>query len=129
MLFIAPSAQAQDASALAGTLAQGVRCEGANALTDLTANLAKVPSTAAEMVTTALTTLAADTKSCEPVRAAAQSLLSEGGTVNSAEAKQLDPARALVDATLAEADKRSAAMKFEVGPPPLNLSRGRRGGS
>lgn len=129
MLVIAPSAQAQNAGALAGTLAEGVRCDDANALTDLTANLAKTKTTAEEMVTSALTTVAADPKACEPLRVAAQSLLSEAGTVNSAEANQPDPARALVEATLAEADRRSAAMKFEVGPPPLNLSRGRRGGS
>ena len=60
---------------------------------------------------------------------AAVTLLAGPGTPAEANSSDPDQARALVDATLAEADRRSAAMKFEVGPPPLNLSRGRRSGS
>lgn len=129
MLAAFPAAQAQESDELANKLAGGVRCDEANALADLSANLAKVPSAAAEMVTGALTALAADEATCEPVRAAALSLVAETGTLADAGANAPDPARALVEATLVEADRRAAAMKFEVGPPPLNLSRGRRGGS
>jgi hypothetical protein len=129
MLAIAPVAQAQNADALASTLAEGVRCEDGGALTDLNANLAKVSAAAAELVTGALTTLAADQAICAPVRDAAVTLLAGPGTPAEANSSDPDQARALVDATLAEADRRSAAMKFEVGPPPLNLSRGRRSGS
>jgi hypothetical protein len=124
-----PAAQAQEINELANTLTEGVRCDEANALTDLSANLAKVPSAAAEMVTGALTALAADEATCDPVRVAALSLVADSGTLADTGANAPDPARALVEATLAEADRRAAAMKFEVGPPPLNLSRGRRGGS
>ena len=129
MLVMVPAANAQDVDELTKTLTDGVRCEDASALPDLSANLAKVPSAAAEMVTAALTALAADETTCEPVRVAALSLVADTGTPADTGANAPDPARALVEATLAEADRRAAAMKFEVGPPPLNLSRGRRGGS
>jgi len=129
MLALVPSAEAQDAAQLAKSLTDGVRCEPANALADLSANVARVQQTAAEMVTAVLTTVAGDQAVCEPVRVAAQTLVADAGTRAAAETKEPDQARALVEATLAEADRRSAAMKFEVGPPPLNLSRGRRGGS
>lgn len=129
MLALVPAAQAQDVDELTTKLIDGLRCEDASALTDLSANLAKVPSAAAEMVTAALSAIAADEATCEPVRVAAQSLVADRGTLADSVASAPDAARALVEATLAEADRRAAAMKFEVGPPPLNLSRGRRGGS
>ena len=34
---------------------------------------------------------------------------------------------AIINATLAEADRRAASLKFEVGPPPRNVTRGREG--
>ncbi len=129
MLAAVPAAHAQDAGELSKTLAIGVRCEEANALRDLSTNVAKVPAGAADVVTDALTTLAADDAACEPLRAAALSLVTESGTLAHAQAAAPNSARAIVEATLAEADRRAATMKFEVGPPPLNLSRGRRGGS
>lgn len=129
MLAMIPAASPQDANEFSTTLAEGVRCDDANALTDLSANLAKAPAAAAEMVTTALAALAGDDAICGPVRSAALSLVADPGTLAGVEPAAPDPARSLVEATLAEADRRAAAMKFEVGPPPLNLSRGRRGGS
>ena len=30
-----------------------------------------------------------------------------------------------IDQTLAEADRKAASLKFEVGPPPRNMTRGR----
>lgn len=128
MLAVIPTAQAQaqDVAALARILAEDVRCQAPDAMADLVANVAEVQPVVGELVADALTFLGADATACEPVRAAALAL---APTVDGTAVNVRDPARGIVEATLAEADRRASAMKFEVGPPPLNLSRGRKGGS
>lgn len=126
LLAITPAAFAQDAAGLAKTMGEGVRCLEDRAFGDLSETLTRIGPADPVVVLDALALLGADAEICEPLRLAAQTLAAErsatdlGGEVN-----VTDAARAAVDATLAEADRRAASMKFEVGPPPLNLSRGR----
>lgn len=128
LLASTPAAHAQDAAGLARTIGQGVRCLDDRASADLADAVTRVENLDAVLVLDALNVLATDTATCQPLRTAAVALIAErsapGGEVNEA-----DAARAVVDATLAEAELRASSMKFEVGPPPLNLSRGRSGGS
>ena len=129
MMALAPTAHAQDAAALAGVLGADVKCQDTRAMTDLTANVSESGGTDQAMLLEALTLIGADEAACIQLRDAARSLAADLTAAVNPEAGVKVAARAVVDATLAEADRRSASMKFEVGPPPLNLSRGRRGGS
>lgn len=128
-MALAPAAHAQDAAALAKSLGADVRCQETRAVADLSANVAESGGTDQTMLLEALTLIGADEAACTQVRDAARSLAADLTASVNPEAGVKVAARAVVDATLAEADRRSASMKFEVGPPPLNLSRGRRGGS
>jgi hypothetical protein len=128
LLATTPAAFAQDASVLAKTIGQGVRCLDDRASGDLAEAVTQIGDIDPVLVLDALTALAADTATCQPARAAAVALIAERSAPSS-EVNEADAARAVVDATLAEAELRAASMKFEVGPPPLNLSRGRSGGS
>ena len=129
MMALAPSAHAQDAAALADSLVADVKCQDTRAMTDLTANVSESGGTDQAMLLEALTLIGADEAACIQLRDAARSLAADLTAAVNPEAGVKVAARAVVDATLAEADRRSASMKFEVGPPPLNLSRGRKGGS
>ena len=128
LLATTPAAFAQDASVLSKTIGQGVRCLDDRASGDLAEAVTQIGDIDPVLVLDALTALAADTATCQPVRTAAVALIAERSAPSS-EVNEADAARAVVDATLAEAELRAASMKFEVGPPPLNLSRGRSGGS
>lgn len=128
LLAITPAAHAQDAASLAKTIGQGVRCLDDRASGDLAEAVTRLGNADPVLVLDALTMLAADTATCQPVRAAAATLITERSEPGN-EVNEADAARAVDDATLAEAELRAASMKFEVGPPPLNLSRGRSGGS
>jgi hypothetical protein len=105
-----------------------VRCLDDRASGDLAEAVTRIGDIDPVLVLDALTALAADTAICQPARTAAVALIAERAAPSS-EVNEADAARAVVDATLAEAELRAASMKFEVGPPPLNLSRGRSGGS
>ncbi|OYW43586.1 MAG: hypothetical protein B7Z38_00855 [Rhodobacterales bacterium 12-64-8] len=129
MMTLAPTAHAQDAAALADVLTADVRCQDTRTITDLSANVSESGGTDQAMLLEALTLIGADEAACIQVREAARSLAADLAPSVNPEAGVKIAARAVVDATLAEADRRSASMKFEVGPPPLNLSRGRKGGS
>lgn len=130
-MALAVPAQAQSPlpAELGKTLGEGVRCQDENAPADLTVNISKVQSADRSLVADALAALAADEKACEPVRAAALALRGDYIAAAAPDANVTDSARAVVEAALADAERRTAALKFEVGPPPLNLSRGRKGGS
>lgn len=128
LLAATPAAFAQDAAVLAKTIGQGVRCLDDRASGDLAEAVTRLGDVDAVLVLDALTALAADTATCQPARTAAVALIAERSAPGN-EVNETDAARAVVDATLAEAELRAASMKFEVGPPPLNLSRGRSGGS
>jgi hypothetical protein len=130
LLAMTPAAFAQDAAGLAKTIGQGVRCLEDRAFDDLAEMLVRVGENDQAIVLDALTLLGADPAVCEPLRAAAQTIAGERSTAGASnEVNVTEAARAAVDATLADAELRAASMKFEVGPPPLNLSRGRSGGS
>lgn len=130
LLALAPVAHAQEAADLASSFSNGVRCQQERATDDLSYNIARAGEADPIRIIDALTRLGADEGACEPMRLAAQTLASEWSTrTGSDQVNELEAARRAVDATLAEAERRAAAMKFEVGPPPLNLSRGKTGGS
>jgi len=130
LLALAPAAYAQEAADLASSFGNGVRCQQERAADDLSYNIARAGETDPVRIIDALTRLGADDSACEPVRLAAQTLASEwSNRTGSDQVNELEAARQAVNATLAEAEQRAAAMKFEVGPPPLNLSRGKTGGS
>jgi len=97
-------------------------------MTDLSINVAEQGGDNPALLAEALGVLGANEGVCEPVRTAAQALAADLIKTLNPDAGVKEAARAAVDATLAEADRRAASMKFEVAPPPLNLSRGRRGG-
>lgn len=97
---------------------------------DLSDMLARIGENDQVIVLDALTLLGADAGVCEPLRIAAQGVTD--ARINSAAGDAVNvenAARAVVDATLADAERRAASLKFEVGPPPLNLSQVKTGGS
>ncbi len=129
-MILCPTAQAQDAGELAQRLGSDVRCQETRSIGDLSANVAEQGGDDPVLLAEALALLGADEDVCDPIRAAARSLAADlAVTTVNPDAQVRDAARAAVDATLAEAERRAASLKFEVGPPPLNLARGRSGGS
>ncbi len=125
-----PAAYAQDAAGLAKTISDGVRCLEDRITDDLSDVLARVGENDQVIVHDALTLLGADPAICEPLRNAARAVMAaRTNAVADDEVNVEIAARAVVDATLADAERRANSLKFEVGPPPLNLSQGRTGGS
>jgi len=119
-----PAALAQDAN-LVGSLTEGVRCSATNAKEDLESNIRKLQA-ANELIGAALGSVANDEGSCQPMRDAANELVAVYLIATPAPVE--DPsaaARQVIDQTLADADRKAASMKFEVGPPPRNMTRGR----
>lgn len=130
-VVLAAAAQAQElpAAELGRMLGEGVRCQDDDALTDLTANVAKAQTVSEGLMPSALALLAADETTCEPVRTAALTLASQITPATEPAIDIAEAARAVVEAARADAERRAASLKFEVGPPPLNLTRGRKAGS
>lgn len=126
----APHAFAQDAD-LVGQLASSVRCASPSAKSDLEYNIKKLGTTGGEAIGAALTTLAADPQRCEPLRQAATELAGVYVIAPPPTAQDLAAiaARATVNQSLAEAEANAANLRFEVGPPPRNMTKGRGGGS
>jgi hypothetical protein len=124
----APFALAQDAE-LPGILTDGVRCLGVNAKDDLGLNVRKLEATP-EAITAALNQVAADETRCAPVREAAAELAASYILASTPSEEELAErfAKAIVAQTLAEADSKAATMKFDVGPPPRNMTSGRADG-
>lgn len=97
---------------------------------DLSDVLTRIGGNDQGVVLDALNLLGADPGVCEPLRNAARAEMDVRTSAIAGDKVNVEiAARAAVDATLAEAERRAASMKFEVGPPPLNLSRGKTGGS
>lgn len=121
----APAVSAQDED-VAGLLTAGVRCFGSNAKEDLGFNIRKLNATD-EVLGAALNRVAADTAQCAPMREAAAELAATYHVTPppSEEEVAAEAARQALAETLAEADRRVGAMKFEVGPPPRNMTRDR----
>jgi hypothetical protein len=125
LIFATPTASAQDVGRLADTLAKDV-CAANGAETTLQDNIATVGATPSEIVD-ALNVIVADTSACAPLRDAARKLAGSVALRRSPTAEDRAAAASgkIVADTLAEAERRVATMKFEVGPPPPRLTRGR----
>lgn len=126
----APAAVAQDTD-IVGPLTENVRCFGANAKEDLGFNIKKLGNATADALGTALNQVANDAARCAPMREAAKELAATYVVVPelTPEEEASASARAVVAQTLAEADRNAASLKFEVGPPPRNMTKGRGAGS
>lgn len=120
----APIAAGQDVN-LVAKLKAGVACTESDAGSQLLRNADASAASLTDLLM-ALDSISIDDTACVPIRDAASSLALELSDANPG----LDPAEATasverMEQALAEADKRAAAMRFEVGPPPRNLTRSR----
>lgn len=129
LTLASPVASAQIADSLTAQIAKDAACTSPEARTRLQDNIAKAGAAPAELLA-ALNAIAADTAACAPVRAAATEL-----AITLAPAPVVAPddiitaaSNMVVADTLAEAERRASNMKFEVGPPPPRLTRGRSAG-
>jgi hypothetical protein len=127
---------AQNANAAMAGLRKDVPCASASAARPaIEGNISKSTSPAAD-IDAALAAIAADGSICSALRDAAKDIgaTRAAGTTTTAAA---DPAaapaaigdmpassREAVAAALAEGERRVANLKFEVGPPPPNLTKG-----
>lgn len=122
---VAPHAFAQEAD-LVGQLASSVRCSAAIAKEDLGFNISKL-GTPNEATAAALNTIAADATRCEPLRQAAAELAPTFILTPAPTEEELaaSAARAMINEVLAEAEAKAESLKFDVGPPPRNMTKGR----
>lgn len=129
-LFLAAglSAQAQTipVAELASRLGDGVRCTTPAAEADIDANIATAEAPQAD-IRAALEAIAADQAACAPLRDAAAILLASFGPVAAPEVAPDATAIAVevLTESLADAQRRVASLKFNVTPPPPNLTKGR----
>lgn len=130
LTWAAPAAVAQDTD-IVGALTENVRCFGANAREDLGFNIKKLGNATADALGVALNQVANDAARCAPLREAAKELAATYVIVPepTPEEKASASVRERVAQTLAEADRSAASLKFEVGPPPRNMTKGRGAGS
>jgi hypothetical protein len=126
VLIAAPSAHAQDADPSA-VLTAGVRCSPAYARADIETNIRKL-ILAPDLVLPALNLLAGVPQRCPAIRDAATEL---AASTTLAALTAPDPAvaqgQAIVAQTLAEANNKAGQLKFDVGPPPRNMTDGKAG--
>jgi hypothetical protein len=129
LVLTAPQAFGQAADGLPAELAKGVTCSSPDASVGLLTAVAKATAPAAEILA-ALDVIGSDAAACEPVRNAAKELaVSLGASAPAvAEAPSAAASSAILAEVEAEAERRAASLKFEVGPPPPNLTRGRSSG-
>ena len=128
MLTLASSAaSAQTADSLAAQIAKDAACNSPEARTGLQDNIAKAGAAPADILA-ALNAIAADAAACAPVRAAATELGAELAAVVAPDDSIAVASNLVVADALAEAERRATNMKFEVGPPPPRLTRGRSAG-
>jgi hypothetical protein len=131
-LAAAGVAGAQDAdrtTALAEMLQAGVPCTVRDATHYLSTNVDSSAASTQELIT-ALRGIALDLDICAPIRSAASEQagsLSETGLAADPQVAAL--ARERIAQTFQEAERHAGTMRFEVGPPPRNLTRGNRGPS
>lgn len=113
---------------LSTTLQAGVPCTIPDATRYLSLNVYRSSASTRELIT-ALDELAVDMEVCAPIRSAAAEQaagLSETGLAADPAAAAL--ARERIAQTFQEAETHAGTMRFEVGPPPRNLTRGAGGG-
>ena len=130
LTWLAPATLAQDAD-IVGPLTENVRCFEANAREDLGFNIKQLGSAIADALGAALDQVANDAARCAPLREAAKELAATYVVVPELTPEEQSSAfaRERVAQTLAEADRHAASLKFEVGPPPRNMTKGRGAGS
>lgn len=125
--LLAAPALAQDA-ALMDAFKQDVACTRP-ALAGVQAN---VDATTAPILNkvAALDAMAADPRTCDAIQEAAAELSATlASSETAATATTMMGARARMELALREADAQAASMRFEVGPPPPNLTRNAGAGS
>lgn len=122
---LAPLVYAQETD-IVGPLTENVRCFGTNAKEDLGYNIKKLEKPD-DVIGAALNRVAADQTRCEPMRTAAAELAAIYVVTPPPTEEELaaEAARQALAKTLAEADQRVGALKFELGPPPRNMTRTR----
>lgn len=126
LTFATPQTFAQEVERLSAVLVKDVSCGSTDALDGLNANIAASGASSPD-VQIALGVIAADAAVCPAIRDAARGFVLSpppspaGGHAASASS-------AVIADALAEAERRAANMKFEVGPPPPRLTRGRNPG-
>ena len=111
-------------SGLATVLQAGVPCTIPDATRYLSLNVYRSSASTRELIT-ALGELAVDMEVCAPIRSAAAEQaagLSETGLA--ADPIAAAQARERIAQTFQEAETHAGSMRFEVGPPPRNLTRG-----
>lgn len=109
---------------LSETLQAGVPCTIPDAMRYLSMNVYRSTASTRELIT-ALGELGLDPEVCAPIRSAASdqaASLSESGLAADPVAAAL--ARERIAQTFQEAETHAGTMRFEVGPPPRNLTRG-----
>lgn len=148
---LAPVATAQQ-PALIAKLKSNVKCSDANAVKQLKRNVVNSGAKRTDLMA-ALDEISIDRKACAEIKDAASAIALDLSNDDPAPAPapaaepvdavppveaEIDPVadddQSVADAlavaermeqALIEADKRAAAMRFEVGPPPRNLTRNR----
>lgn len=122
----AATAQTPDQmTGLTATLQAGVPCTASGATRYLSMNVYRSSASTRELIS-ALRVLALDLDICAPIRTAASeqaASLSETGLAADPMAAEL--AREQIARTFQEAETSAGTMRFEVGPPPRNLTRGK----
>lgn len=98
-------------------------CDGGDALDVLSANAERSGAEASDLIV-AFERIAADPYTCEAVRSGAESL-SRTFTIQVAGEDEMSAraAREQLDIILRLAEQQATDLKFEVGPPPRNLTR------
>jgi len=135
LAIAAPQAVGQAAGGLAAGLAKGVTCASPDASAGLLEAVAKTTAPAADILA-ALGAIAGDAEACEPVRNAAKELvvsLTASVSAVSEVAAVPEVQSAATSSPVAvevrpEAERGVASLKFDVGPPPPNLTKGRNPG-
>jgi hypothetical protein len=122
--FAAPIAWAQS-DRLSAVLVKDVACAEQDAIGGLQRNIAAAGASSVES-RAALGVIAADTTICPAIREAAEDL--SNAILSMAAPPSAAASSAVVADALAEAERRASNLKFEVGPPPPRLTRGRNPG-
>lgn len=118
---------------LAASLSDGLSCSGAGP-GDVLEDRAKKSGAAPADLGVALALISSNSDLCPPIRTAASALAGEYSTqqaqalADAQKAKADEAARAVLSADEIEAQVAAASTKFEIGPPPRNLTRGRAAG-
>lgn len=119
-----PVAHAQDPE-LVARLNAGLVCTEPDAGNQLLRN-ADGSGVALNELLMALDAISGDATACAPIKDAASALALELSDANPGQdANAAEASAERMKQVLAEADQRAASVRFEVGPPPRNLTRSR----